>query len=405
MDRLFTVISLKPDAEGLTRILVNGADRSFLTDTDYRAADQARLAAVEARNSQKAGIFVYDYSETDEEHDRAIGLAKEICREAFIPVYMAGRVKRLEDIKKILYAGCEKAFVSLAKENGPDLLKEGSERFGKSRIGAFIPDEETLRQNHEAVETYAGMLMADKSLAEQLTRLTDLPVLAADKDRDEMQELQTPREEITSSMDWSEFKTDANGLIPCVVQDYRNGDVLMVAWMNEDAFRITLETGRMTYWSRSRQELWTKGLTSGHLQFVKELVIDCDCDTLLARVDQVGAACHTGHRSCFYRPILKKQYEEANPEKVLQKVFDVIVDRRKNPREGSYTNYLFDKGIDKILKKVGEESAEIIIAAKNPDKEESIYEMCDFLYHMMVLMAEKGLTWEDLTRELANRES
>lgn len=369
------------------------------------SADAARQAAVDARNHDKAGIFVFDYSETDAEHDRAIGLAKEICRQAYIPVYMAGRVKRLEDIKKILYAGCEKAFVSLAKENGPDLLKEGSERFGRSRVGAFVPDREAFTEKKEDIEKYAGILMADHNLADALTELTDLPILSAEKDKAEITELQTPKEEITSTMNWSDFKKDANGLIPCVVQDYKNGDVLMVAWMNEDAFNMTLKTGRMTYWSRSRQELWTKGLTSGHLQFVKELVIDCDNDTLLAKVDQVGAACHTGNRSCFYRPILKKQYEDANPQKVLQKVFDVIADRKKNPREGSYTNYLFDKGIDKILKKVGEESAEIIIAAKNPDKEESIYEMCDFLYHMMVLMAEKGLTWEDLTRELANRES
>lgn len=398
MDRLFTVISLKPAEGDFTGVFVNGTEMGA-------SADAARQAAVDARNHDKAGIFVFDYSETDAEHDRAIGLAKEICRQAYIPVYMAGRVKRLEDIKKILYAGCEKAFVSLAKENGPDLLKEGSERFGRSRVGAFVPDREAFTEKKEDIEKYAGILMADHNLADALTELTDLPILSAEKDKAEITELQTPKEEITSTMNWSDFKKDANGLIPCVVQDYKNGDVLMVAWMNEDAFNMTLKTGRMTYWSRSRQELWTKGLTSGHLQFVKELVIDCDNDTLLAKVDQVGAACHTGNRSCFYRPILKKQYEDANPQKVLQKVFDVIADRKKNPREGSYTNYLFDKGIDKILKKVGEESAEIIIAAKNPDKEESIYEMCDFLYHMMVLMAEKGLTWEDLTRELANRES
>ncbi|MEE0955858.1 MAG: bifunctional phosphoribosyl-AMP cyclohydrolase/phosphoribosyl-ATP diphosphatase HisIE [Eubacterium sp.] len=403
MDRLFTIISLKPADEGFTRVLVNGAE---INAPDGSGSENIVIrAAVDARNSGKTGIFVFDYSETDADHDRAIGLARLICREAYIPVYMAGRVNRLEDIKKILYAGCEKAFVNMAKDNGTDLLQEGSERFGRSRVGSYIPDLLFFEKNKETVEKYAGILMADKHIADSLAGNTDLPILSVEKNMAEMRELQTPREEVTATMDWSEFKTDANGLLPCVVQDYKNGDVLMVAWMNEDAFNVTLQTGRMTYWSRSRQELWTKGLTSGHLQFVKELVIDCDKDTLLAKVDQVGAACHTGNRSCFYRPILKKQYEDANPQKVLQKVFDVIMDRRANPREGSYTNYLFDKGIDKILKKVGEESAEIIIAAKNPDKEESIYEMCDFLYHMMVLMVEKGLTWEDLTRELANRES
>lgn len=177
----------------------------------------------------------------------------------------------------------------------------------------------------------------------------------------------------------------------------------MVAYMNQEAYETTIRTGRMTYWSRSRQELWVKGLTSGHFQYVKELCIDCDNDTLLAKVAQVGAACHTGNRSCFYRSILKKEYDETNPLKVFEDVFAVIEDRKLHPKEGSYTNYLFEKGIDKILKKVGEEATEIVIAAKNPDPEEIKYEISDFLYHVMVLMAEKGVTWEDITKELAQR--
>ena len=131
--------------------------------------------------------------------------------------------------------------------------------------------------------------------------------------------------------------------------------------------------------------------------------MDCDNDTLLAKVHQIGAACHTGNRSCFYRTILKKEYDETNPLKVFEDVYGVIEDRKIHPKEGSYTNYLFDKGIDKILKKVGEEATEIIIAAKNPDPEEIKYEISDFLYHVMVLMAERGVTWEDITKELARR--
>ena len=159
----------------------------------------------------------------------------------------------------------------------------------------------------------------------------------------------------------------------------------------------------MTYYSRSRQTQWVKGETSGHYQFVKSLFLDCDNDTLLAKVSQVGAACHTGARSCFFKQLVKKEYDETNPLKVFEEVFSVILERKKYPKEGSYTNYLFDKGIDKILKKVGEEATEIVIAAKNPDNEELIYEISDFLYHVMVLMAERGVNWEDITRELANR--
>ena len=188
-----------------------------------------------------------------------------------------------------------------------------------------------------------------------------------------------------------------------MVQDYKTLDVLMVAWMNEEAYLKTLETGRMTYWSRSRQSLWLKGETSGHFQFVKSLTLDCDKDTLLAKVFQVGAACHTGSWSCFFNTVAEKPESHKNPHRIFEDVYQVILDRKEHPKEGSYTNYLFDKGIDKILKKVGEEATEIVIAAKNPDAEELKYEICDFLYHVMVLMAEKGVTWEDVTQELANR--
>ena len=177
----------------------------------------------------------------------------------------------------------------------------------------------------------------------------------------------------------------------------------MLAYMNEEAFDTTINIGKMTYYSRSRNELWTKGLTSGHIQYVKELTADCDFDTILAKVSQVGVACHTGNPSCFFNEIVKKEYIEKNPLKVFETVYNIIEDRKNNPKEGSYTNYLFDKGIDKILKKVGEECTEIVIAAKNPDPEEIKYEISDFLYHVMVLMVEKGVTWEEITQELAQR--
>ena len=141
----------------------------------------------------------------------------------------------------------------------------------------------------------------------------------------------------------------------------------------------------------------------GYYQYVKSLYLDCDSDTILAKVAQVGAACHTGSYSCFFKELLDKHAIAANPHKVLEDVYGVIADRKLHPKEGSYTNYLFDKGIDKILKKCGEEATEIVIAAKNPDPEEIKYEISDFLYHVMVLMVEKNVTWEDIMRELANR--
>lgn len=206
-----------------------------------------------------------------------------------------------------------------------------------------------------------------------------------------------------SKVSFDLFKLDEKGLIPCIVQDYKTSEVLMMAYMNREAFENTIKTGKMTYYSRSRQALWVKGETSGCYQFVKELKLDCDNDTILAKVSQIGAACHTGSRSCFFTELVKKEYDDTNPLTVFEDVMKVILDRKKNPKEGSYTNYLFDKGIDKILKKVGEEATEIVIAAKNPDAEELKYEISDLLYHMMVLMAEKSVTWKDVTDELADR--
>ena len=206
-----------------------------------------------------------------------------------------------------------------------------------------------------------------------------------------------------SKLSFDEFKLNSDGMIPVITQDYKTNEVLMLAYMTKESFEKTLETGKMTYFSRSRQELWTKGDTSGHYQYVKSLSIDCDKDTILAKVSQIGAACHTGNRSCFYTDMVKEEYNEKNPLEVFENEYNLILDRKLHPKEGSYTNYLFDKGIDKILKKVGEEATEIVIAAKNPDPEEIKYEIADFLYHMMVMMVDKGITWEEVLEELSQR--
>lgn len=195
------------------------------------------------------------------------------------------------------------------------------------------------------------------------------------------------------------IKFNGHGLVPCVVQDVYTREVLMLAYMNEESLKKTMETGETWFFSRSRNELWNKGATSGHKQTVKKLSYDCDGDTLLAEVEQIGAACHTGAKSCFYTTMFESE------EKVFEigKLFDLIKERKETPVDGSYTNYLFDKGIDKILKKVGEESAEVIIAAKNPDLTELQYELSDLVYHSMVLMVERGLELKDIAEELKKR--
>ena len=197
------------------------------------------------------------------------------------------------------------------------------------------------------------------------------------------------------------LKYDDNGLIPAIIQDYQTKEVLMMAYMNKASLEKTIETKKTWFYSRSRQKLWNKGETSGHFQDVKRISYDCDEDTLLIEVIQTGSACHTGSKSCFYRNLLDA--DQVLNEAIVYEVANIIRERKENPKEGSYTNYLFEKGIDKILKKVGEEASEVIIAAKNPDKEELVYEISDMVYHVLVLMAEKGIEIEDIKTELTKR--
>ena len=401
----------------------------------FEDGDAVSLAETYGNNGADE-LLVFDLSSNDTEHEEAIGCIKKIVQKAEIPVIGAGNVKRMEDVKKLIYAGCEKAVLNFSKPGNVSILEEVSKKFGKEKILVSIFMISEYRNHKELIETYAGGILCVESIQEDIKKETSLPVLLHSNNMEKEEMRQVLKEDqydgisgqyvsspsldymklkkewsqlgismntFESSIAWSDFKLNSDGMIPVIVQDYKTDEVLMLAYMNELAFQTTLETGKMTYWSRSRNELWTKGLTSGHIQYVKSLTLDCDNDTILARVSQIGAACHTGNKTCFFQELVKKPYDDMNPLRVFQDVYDTIMDRKIHPKDGSYTNYLFEKGIDKILKKVGEECTEIVIAAKNPDKEEIKYEISDFLYHVMVLMAEKGVTWEDITRELARR--
>lgn len=201
-----------------------------------------------------------------------------------------------------------------------------------------------------------------------------------------------------------EVKFNSDGLVPAVAQSAETGVVLMQAYMNEEALEKTLETGYAHYYSRSRKCLWQKGESSGNVQKVVGIYLDCDYDCILLKVLQTGGACHTGEYSCFHNTVLSDAAYESD-ENMLEELYSIVKDRKANPQEGSYTNYLFDKGIDKILKKVGEECIETVIAAKNEDEgnEELKYEIADFMYHLTVLMVEKGLSYSEVYAELKSR--
>lgn len=382
-------------------------------------------------------LIIFDLSNSDEEHDESIDMMKKINRVICIPMIAGGNIKRQEDVKKILYAGAKRAILNFSKAVCIELIEEVSKRFGKERIAVSLNDFDALFKQKNQIEKYSTEIVFMHRLdLNSVENITELPcvVLTDTMEKKEIFKIlqsdgvkgvsgkfvsqedfdfNTFKDDCAkegihmttfeSMMEFSELKLNSEGLLPVIVQDYKTNEVLMLAYMDEDAFDHTIKSGRMTYYSRSRQEQWMKGETSGHYQYVKSLTIDCDKDTLLAKVDQVGVACHTGNRTCFFQPIAGTDYSAMNPLQVFETVYATIADRQQNPKEGSYTNYLFDKGIDKILKKVGEECTELIIAAKNPNPEEIKYEMSDFLYHAMVLMVERGITWEDIVEELADR--
>ena len=197
-----------------------------------------------------------------------------------------------------------------------------------------------------------------------------------------------------------ELKFDTNGLIPAVVVDSITKKVLTVAYMNRESLEISMEKGLTCFWSRSRQELWLKGETSGNYQHIVSITADCDKDALVVVVEKDGPACHLGTDSCFANPVWQNEEKQ---EFSLNGLYDMLVGRKNDKPEGSYTTYLFEKGIDKILKKVGEESTEVIIAAKADDRNETVYELADLAYHAMVLMVQMGITVEDVHKELASR--
>ena len=415
-------------------LIDRGKAVKWFDDRSVIARDVVALAKHYAERGADE-LIVFDLSTSDEDHEEAIDLMRKINRFISIPMVAGGNIRREEDVKKYLYAGAKRAILNFSKIAAQEMLESVSKRFGKERIAVSLNDFDALFKQQHLIEEYASELIFMHRLdLDSVMNITSIPCVVVtdtmeqdeilkilkssgvkgvsgrfisqeDMDFDGFKEICVQEgikmTSFESILEFSELKLNPSGLIPVIVQDYKTNEVLMLA--NKEAFNHTVKSGRMTYYSRSRKELWIKGETSGHYQYLKSLTVDCDKDTLLAKVEQIGAACHTGSRSCFFQQIVGNDYDTTNPLQVFESVYGTIMNRKENPKEGSYTNYLFDKGIDKILKKVGEEATEIVIAAKNPNPEEIKYEISDFLYHVMVLMVERGITWEDITRELAER--
>ena len=280
-------------------------------------------------------IIIFDLSTSDDEHEKNIHTIENINRNIEIKVCAGGNINRLEDVKKLLYAGCLQVIFNASKPSSVGLAGEASARFGKDRILVSVNNVDFLFKNQQIIEdTFHEVLVLNPSILDALENLTNIPyvvnvpeynyeeivsLLKREKIRgiagpfinmintdimklkSELSQEGIKMDNFEPDLHWSDMKLNSDGMVPVIVQDYRTDEVLMLAYMNEEAFNTTINIGKMTYYSRSRQELWTKGLTSGHIQYVKSLTADCDFDTILAKVSQVGAACHTGNESCFYR--------------------------------------------------------------------------------------------------------
>ena len=303
-------------------------------------------------------ILIYDLSTGDEEHEKNIHTVKDIFRTVEIPIYAGGNINRLEDIKKFIYAGCKQVVLNGAKSVSMSLAEEGAKRFGKDRMIVSVKNIDFLFKHKDELDEYFHeMIVLDPSMMDGVENITNLPYVVQydnyDKDalvdvlkrenvrgicgafindtRTDIMKLKTEfaasgirMDNFAPALKWSDFKLNSDGMVPVVVQDYRTDEVLMVAYMNEEAFNTTISSGKMTYYSRSRKALWMKGETSGHIQYVKSLTADCDFDTILAKVSQIGVACHTGAPSCFFNEIVKKEYAEKNPLQVFEDVLSLI---------------------------------------------------------------------------------
>lgn len=411
--------------------LYRGKAIKWFNDTEIVSENPIELAKYYSDNGADE-LIVFDLSNTDQEQEESLDILKKINCAIRIPMTVGGNIKRQEDVKKILYTGAKRAIINLSKPDMLSMIEEVSKRFGKDKIAVSLNDFDALFKQQNLIEKYSSaMIFMHRLDLASVMNITDILCVVVTDTMEESElykilaspgvkglsgkyinDVETSFEKFKAkcteqgikmtsfecTLDFSEFRVNQDGLVPVVVQDYKTGEVLMMDYMDEESFDYTIKTGRMKYYKGSIHKQ-----VKDNYQYVKSIMIDCDKVTLLAKVDQVGTVCQLGHRTCFHNLIAGTEYKEQNPLQVVEKIYETIQDKKKNPVEGSYTTYLFDRGIDTILKKIGEEATEIVIAAKNPNPEELKYEITDFLYHAMVLMAEKDVNWKDIIKELSER--
>lgn len=443
----------------------NGKVVKGINFVDIKEVGDPVKNAIHYYNEGADEIVFLNINPTKENTEMFLDIIRQVSKCVDVPLIAGGGINSLEHIQKHLDAGIDKVSVGSAAYKNPDFIKQAVNKFGNDKIIVAVDVKKnddkydlyisgaTINTNEDAIKFALKMQEFgacailptsidrdgkkdgyDNEMYKAFTDVLNIPVIASGgagkiSDFYDVFNIAKVYGALAASVfhyneikikDIKQFlaehielklKFDAQGLISVIVQDFETKEVLMMAYMNNEAYDKTLETGKAHYFSRSRNKLWLKGEQSSNFQFVKDIFYDCDCDCLLLLVEQVGGACHTGHKSCFYRNIKNeiKQDVVFDPnikynKNILKSLSETIKDRKLNPVPKSYTNYLFDKGIDKILKKVGEECSEVIIASKNTDKNELIYEASDLIYHLTVLFEQKNISWDDIFNELKKRE-
>ena len=406
--------------------IYNGKAVKWFRDREIIAENAVELAQYYS-NQGADELLVFDLSDSDEEHTESIELIQKINRVIPIPMIAGGNIKRLEDVKRILYTGVKRVMLNFSKPDMFVLAKEAAKRFGKEKIAVSLNDFDALFKQQQIIEQYSSELIFMHRLdLNSVMNITNIPcIIVTDtvqeeelfnilrcsavkglsgrfvsdiemdfsKFKEKCAERDIKITSFESLMDFSEFHVDTTGIISVITQDYKTGEILSVRKMNREAFETTVKTGKMTYYCTD-----TDGVESKQNQYVKSMTVNETRDTLLAKIDfREKTETH------FTQSLIGSDESKKNPLQIFEYVYQTILNRKQNPKEDSYTTYLFEKGIDKILKKIGEEATEIVIATKNPSQDELKSEFVDFLYHAMVLMVERNVTWEELTEEMAKR--
>ncbi|SFP93632.1 phosphoribosyl-ATP pyrophosphatase /phosphoribosyl-AMP cyclohydrolase [Lachnospiraceae bacterium XBB1006] len=382
-------------------------------------------------------IMLWDISPTKEGHDTTLKVIREINRVLEVSSYAFGWTSSIRDIREYLFSGCRRVILSSSDPELPSILEECQRRFRSERLALALEDVDIIfKKRAEIEELYHDIYVFKQEILESLVNMTNIPFYAMIESleleeyarilripscvgvggpllNERATDIMTLKHQLfeqgllvllnDSTMSWSQFKCDSEGLISVIAQDYVTKEVLTFGVMNEEAFLLTMEKGKMHYYNRQTKEVYMHGASNENFQYVKSIFLDCHKQALLAKVSQIGVACHTGNYSCFSTEIVKKDYAEKNTVRLLENIYNVITNRKKHPREGSYTNFLLEHGINEMVRKVQSETMEIVLSAKDKDTESLRTELSDLLYYLMVLMSNYDITWDDITNELSQR--